>query len=160
MKEQMKVELNEEKIRILKTGSCESLSGRSMLTYEIGCKEDKTICIRLTENSGAGMYSKAWLPMLQITQLLSADDKPIASRTINPLYTGSANSCGFMLAVLRNEGLIKNVEENSRGYMRCDPSGFNAAMKVLIDTGNESALSKPAKEKKTKKPIEPGQEDC
>ena len=124
MKEQ-NVEMNEEKIRVLKTASCESLSGRSTLTYEIGCTGDKLILIRLIENTGAGMYSKAWLPMSQIIQLLSAEDKPITSRTINPLYTGSANSCGFMLAVLRNEGLIKNVEENSRGYGNAIFQGMN-----------------------------------
>ena len=77
--------MNEE-IRVLKTGACSSLSERSILTYEIGGKEDMSIYIRLTENTGSGMFSKAWVPLAEIVMLLSADEKPITSRTIRPLY--------------------------------------------------------------------------
>ena len=45
--------MSEEEIKILKAASCPSLSGRSELTGEIGCKGDKSIFIRLTENTGS-----------------------------------------------------------------------------------------------------------
>ena len=124
----------EVEIRIIKTASCPSLSERSTLTYEIGVKGDKAIHLRLTENTGSGMFSKAWVPLAQIGVLLSADDKPITSRTIQPLYSGSVNSAGFLQAVLKDVGLIRNIDENSRGYVRTDPKKFTAEMNALMET--------------------------
>lgn len=118
---------------IIKTASCPSLSERSTLTYEIGCKGDKAIHLRLTENTGSGMFSKVWVSLAQIALLLSADDKPVSSSTIRSLYTGSANSVGFLLAVLKNEGLIKNIEENSRSYTRTDPKKFTSEIHALLE---------------------------
>ena len=146
MKEnQTSKELNEEEIRVLKTASCPSLSGRSDLTYEIGCDGGKAIYIRLTANTGAGMFSKAWIPLAQIAKLLSADDKPITSKTLRSLYTGSSNSCGFFLALMKNEGLIKNIEPDSRGYVRIDPKKFTAEIHALIESPPKKET---AKEKK------------
>jgi hypothetical protein len=139
--------MSEEEIRVLKAASCSSLSGRSTITYEIGCKADKSIHIRLTENTGSGMFSKAWLPIDQIVLLLSAEDMPITSRAIRSLYTGSINSCGFLWAVLKDVGLIKNVEGNSRTYILADPKKFTAEIHALIES---PATKKPAKEKKSK----------
>ena len=62
--------MSEEEIRTIKTASCPSLSGKSELTYEIGVKVDKSIHIRLTENSGAGMYSKAWISLAECQSAL------------------------------------------------------------------------------------------
>jgi hypothetical protein len=126
--------MSEEEIRTIKTATCSSLSGRSSITYEIGVKADNSIFIRLTENTGSGMFSKQWVPLTQIIQLLSVDDKPITSRTIRSLYSGSVNSVGFLQAVLTDVGLIKNMDENSRSYVRCDPKKFTAEINSLIDT--------------------------
>lgn len=133
-----------EGIRIIKTASCPSLSERSTLTYEIGGKSDKSIYIRLTENTGSGMFSKAWVPLTQIGLQLAADDKPITSRTIQPLYSGSVNSAGFLQAVLKDVGLIKNVEENSRSYIRTDPKKFTDEIQVLL-------VKEPSPQKKSRK---------
>lgn len=132
-----------EEIRTIKTTSCPSLSERSTLTYEIGVKGDKDIQIRLTGNTSSGMYSSSWQSMAQIAVLLSADGKPISSRTIRPIYEGSVNSAGFLLAVLKNEGLIKNIEENSRGYIRCDSKKFTTEIHALMDS--VSSQKKPRK---------------
>ncbi len=140
---QTSLETNEE-IRVLKTGSCSSLTGRSELTYEIGCNTGKDIFIRITDNTGSGMFSKAWVPLTKIDLLLSADDKSVSSRTIRSLYTGSANSVGFLWAVLKDVGLIKNMEENSRTYVRTDPKKFTSEMNALIE-------SEPLPQKKPRK---------
>lgn len=137
----------EEEIRVVKAATCPSLSERSTLTYEIGCKGDKAIYIRLTENTGSGMFSKTWVPLVQIGVLLSADDKPITSRTIQPLYSGSVNSAGFLLAVLKDVGLILNIDENSRGYVRTDPQKFTSEIHALLENIPEE---KPAKAKKSR----------
>lgn len=125
----------EEVIRVVKTASCSSLSERSTITYEIGGKEDKSIYIRLTENTGSGMFSKVWVPLAQIALQLSAADKPVTSRTIQPLYSGSVNSAGFLQAVLKHLGLIKNIEENSRSYIRTAPEKFTAEVLALLEKG-------------------------
>ena len=148
-KDLVPVELDEE-IRVLKTGGCLSLSGRSDLTYEVGCMTDKSILIRLTENTGSGMFSKAWIPVAQIAQLLSADNKPITAKTIRPLYSGSVNSVGFLQAVLKDVGLIKNMEENSRGYVRADPKKFTDEIKDLMEN-KSPPHKKPTKDKKANK---------
>lgn len=137
-----------EDICIIKTASCLSLSGRSTISYVIGSKGDNQF-ISLSGNTGAGMYSKAWVSLAQIEQLLSAEQ--ITSRTIQPLYTGSVNSAGFLLAVLKDVGLIQNVEENSRAYVRADPAKFKAAIQSLIVSDTQP------QKKKAKKP-EAGQE--
>jgi len=126
--------MSEAEIRGVKTASCSSLSERSTITYEIGGKEDKSIYIRLTENTGSGMFSKVWVPLAQIALQLSADDKPITSRTIRPLYQGSVNSAGFLQAVLKDVGLIKNIGENSRSYVRTDPKKFTAEIYALLES--------------------------
>ncbi len=134
-----------EEIRTIKTASTESLSGRSTITYEIGCKGDKAIHLRLTKNTGSGMFSKTWVPLTQIAVLLSADDKPITSTSIRPLYTGSVNSAGFLLAVLKDVGLIKNIGENSRGYVRTDPQKFTLEIHALLE--NTPSVAKVKKSK-------------
>lgn len=123
----------EEETRVVKTGSCPSLSERSTLIYEIGVKVDKSIHIRLTENTGSGMFSKEWVPLAKIFSQLTADDNPITSRTIQPLYSGSVNSAGFLQAALKDLGLIKNVEENSRSYIRTDPKKFTSEIHTLLE---------------------------
>ncbi len=113
-----------DEIKVVKSGTCPSLSGRSELKYEVGVQGDKDIQIRLVENSGSGMFSAAWIPLAQIDALLSATDKTITSGTIRPLYSGSVNSTGFLVSLLKHIGLIKSIDENSRGHVRCDPQKF------------------------------------
>lgn len=120
--------MNEE-IRVLKIGSCESLSGRSSLTYQIGSKGEE-VYIRLVENSSRGLFSKEWLPIKEIK--ISAD-VPFAASSLRDLFKGkSINTPGFMVAVLRAETLIKNTEDKSRTYMGCDPMPFHSAMEELM----------------------------
>lgn len=140
--------MSEEEIIILKTASCPSLSERSTLTYEIGGKSDKSIYIRLKENDGAGMFSKEWQSLAQIDLLLSADDKPITSKSMQPIFSGSVNSAGFLLAVLKDVGLIKNIDENSRGYIRTDPQKFMSEIHALLENA-EVPQKKPVKKKKS-----------
>ena len=52
--------------RIVKTGICPSLSGKSKLTYEVGAGADSNICVRITKNSGAGMLGKGWVETGQV----------------------------------------------------------------------------------------------
>jgi hypothetical protein len=44
-------------IRILKIGTCTSLSGRSELTYHLGCNAESEIHFRVVQNSGNGQFN-------------------------------------------------------------------------------------------------------
>ena len=50
-------------IRILKIGSCESVSRKSTLTYHVGCMADGEIHLRIYANTAAGFFSQEWLPL-------------------------------------------------------------------------------------------------
>ena len=106
-------------IKIIKIGCCPSLSGKTSLTYHVGRKGQK-IYIQLHGNSNGGFFCKEWVTL----ELLGVEDqKPISSDTIQALFKGkSANTGGFLLAVLLNEGLVQ-ATDNHR-YLCCDPSPF------------------------------------
>lgn len=149
--------MSAEEIRILKTGSCLSVSGRSTLTYHIGCKADRTVHIRIIENTGAGLFSKEWTA---IDPLLSSEEKAVTSGSLHALFKGkSANSAGFLLAVLINEGLINIVNEKPRKYERADPEQFNTSIQALMDLDTASADQKKPTKVKDKKKEEPNPEN-
>jgi hypothetical protein len=137
-------------LRIIKKATTDSLSGKSLLHYEIGCKEDKTLHARIIGNTGKGLYFKGWTPLAPI---LSSDQKLITAGSVRFLFEGrSSNSAGFYLAILRNEGLIKNVKDSQRSYERCDPAVFIKHVQSLID------VEPPPQKKKAKKSAEADQE--
>lgn len=141
-------------IRVLKTGTCPSLSGKSKLTYQIGCEGKSDIQFRISANSAAGYFNDDWLSLSDIREVLDKvpSDKPITSFHLLPLFRGkSMNSPGFLFAVLKQEGLVERSKENQRCYERLDPKGFMASVKALSDLGGEPegkrrqvAQSKPA----------------
>ena len=48
-------------IHILKRGNCNNLSGKSKLTYQIGCDASGAMYFRLSSNDGGGFFSKEWV---------------------------------------------------------------------------------------------------
>jgi len=106
-------------IKIIKVGCCPSLSGKTSLTYHVGRKEQK-IYIQLDGNSNGGFFCKEWITL---EQLEMEEQKPISSDSIQALFKGkSANTGGFLLAVLLNEGLVQAIDKHS--YLCCDPSPY------------------------------------
>ena len=115
-------------VRVLKTATCPSLSGKSRLTYEIGEGPASEICVRITKNTGGGMFGKGWVALDEVRPLVT--DKPITSGTLSALFKGgSANSAGFLLAVMKHEGL---VQASGRAYERLDGKTFFAEIKTLM----------------------------
>lgn len=103
-----------EQPEVTKTATCPSLSGASTLTYEVGTTEEDTY-YRVVGNSAAGLFCKDWIPLSQITPLLT--NSTITSGTLKDLYEGrSNNSAGFLLGVLKAEGLVRQVEGKSFHY--------------------------------------------
>lgn len=140
--------MNNEEIRILKTATCSSLSGRSTLTYEIGCDKNKAIYLRIAENTGSGIFSKDWIPLAQLDPLLSSEEKPITSGMLRSLFQSkSINTIGFVMAALIAEGLLKVSDERLRTYERIDPAKFKKDIQALMDAPLPVA-EKPTKVKK------------
>ncbi|MBP8285451.1 MAG: hypothetical protein KAX57_01285 [Rhodoferax sp.] len=119
-------------MRVLKVATTTSLSNKSILGYAIGCDESNAIYLSLRSNTAAGMFSTNWVAFMDIANALVHADK-ITSATLAPLYAGtSRNNAGFMLAVLRGEGLVCPSE---RHYMRQDFKPFLQHINSLIAAG-------------------------
>ena len=65
-------------IRVLKTCTCPSRSGRTKLTYEVGGGPGSQINLRITKTAGTGSFSKDWIALERIHALLEKNaGKPI-----------------------------------------------------------------------------------
>ena len=148
----MKTVIPESDIRILKIGSCLSVSGKSTLTYHIGCTAESDIQLRVYANTGAGFFSKEWLSLNTIQKAFDKGGKSFTSFVLNPLFRGkSINTPAFLMAVLLEEGLIKPSKDRRGGYECINPSGFMVEVKPLIDSKTSvNADDKPLKPSKKK----------
>lgn len=136
-------------VRVLKSGTCPSLSGKSKLTYEIACGPKNDLYVRIAKNSGNGFFSVDWVAWERLQALLDKNaGKPITCHTLSPMFNGlSVNTPGFLLAALKHEGLVQPHEEVARCYELADPAPFFREMKAL--------LTAPTKGAKTVKPARP-----
>ncbi len=139
--------MKEQEMRILKTGECPSLSGKSKLTYQVGCNNDNEVHVALTGNSGKGIFNKDWIALEEIHSLLANQEK-VTSGSLHELFDGrSSNSAGFFVAVLLKEGVLK-VSPGNRHYDFVGQAEFRKIVKGLIEAAPEE---KPAKKKTGKK---------
>lgn len=128
----------QEGMRILKIGECPSLSGRSRLTYHVGCRHGGEVFMRVFANTGEGFFANEWVPMAAMHQLLEETSplKPLTSKSLHSLFSGkSVNTAGFVLAILKSEGLIQNTPDSLRRYEAMDAAPFNNALQALMDAG-------------------------
>jgi hypothetical protein len=147
----------DDSMRVLSTGTCDTLSGSSKLTYHIGSMPDGEIYIRVHSNTGGGFFSQEWISLRDILQALKKcpDGKPITSVLLMPLYRGrSANTPGFMMAVLLHEKLVRSMQGKLRRHELGDPSVFTAKVEKLLSPGGKAA-GKPAKKAPAKKAAPP-----
>lgn len=136
-------------IRILKIAACPSLSGKSSLTYHVGCDADGAIHFRIQANSGGGYFNNEWVSADKIGKVLG-EGSGITSFTLQSAYVGkSQNNGGFILAALFAEGLVNRSADNERQYLLADPAAFNAEVKALMES--DVSLDPDAKPKKPSK---------
>jgi hypothetical protein len=146
-------------IRVLKIGTCSTLSGRSELTYHLGCNAESEIHFRVVQNSGNGQFNANWVSLGVIEKLLIQHpaDKPMTSRVLLPVFRSkSSNSPAFMFVSLKAEGLVMAGAEKDSGYLLGDIEGFKHAMAALIAAGADlgvatDAPSEPVKKKRAAK---------
>jgi len=121
-------------VRVLKTATCPSLSGKSKLTYQVGHDDKAGIQFRVTENSAAGAFNQDWFPLKAIEAALDKAPKgePVTAANFMSLFRNmSTNTQFFVFAVLKHEGLV--VKTNTRSYDRVDSADFRAALQPLIE---------------------------
>ena len=123
-------------MRILKIATCLNNSGKATLTYHIGSTSDNDIQFRLIANTGGGLFSSEWISLPAIQIAFEKAAVPLASFPLIQLYKGkSTNTPAFLMAVLKHEGLVRNLEGNVRGYETVESYTFMDEMHALIATG-------------------------
>ena len=114
-------------MKVLKTSSCKTLSGKSTLTYQLGCTSDSAIHLRISKYSGGGFFSDEWVKYEDIQAVLKerSKDSPIMSHFISPLLQGkSSNTSGFIMAVLSHLKLIRPLPKKKRLHELLDAKTF------------------------------------
>lgn len=137
----MKIEtqFNDTGINIVKVDSCPSLTGKSTLTYHIGCHADD-IHIRIHANTGGGYFSPEWIAFHAIQQTLEKQTRPFSSMLLKPLFKGkSSNTPAFLLAALKHLDVIRISEK--KGYQCGDIARF------VTEVSSLSAEEKPIRKK-------------
>ena len=141
-------------IRILKIGSCPSLSGQSTLTYHIGCNEQSELFFRVYANSSSGYFSREWVSLVAIQEVFAKvpADGAITSFLMRGLFIGkSTNTPGFVFAAMLAESLVQPSSIVERCYECADGKEFFTAIQMLMDSEvNLDADDKPKKPLKKK----------
>ena len=128
-------------------GECQSLSGRSNLTFEIGRHtEDATGHLRISDNSGKGMTCKDWASASAIQEVVLGEGE-LTAKSFHVLHPGkSINTGGFILAVLKDLGLIRANEENTRLHEHVPTTTFEKVAMARMGQSMEQK-EKPARRK-------------
>lgn len=130
-------------IETIYTGTCESLSGRSDLTFAVGRHtEDGTLHLAITGNSGGGMFCKDWVSASAIQDVVLGEGE-LTAKSFHQLHAGrSINTGGFFLAALKELGLLRVSEANSRLHEHSPSSTFE---KVVSAHMADAKAVKPVK---------------
>lgn len=139
--EETAIGLDEANVRILKSASCPSLSGRSTLTYQIGTDATQEgleeIYFRIQTNTGKGLFNNDWVSSSTIQKVFEAfpENATVTSVSLNEIFNGkSVNTAGFLLAALKAEGLVIAMQGKRRYYERASSEAFVNEMNRLIAT--------------------------
>ena len=118
---------------ILKTGSCQTVTGKSKLTYQLATDPDDRVHIRVHKNSGGGFFSDEWIALDDVLDVLAKVSAPITAISLHKLFKGkSVNTPGFLLAVLVQESLLRPMKGKKRNHEALDPEGFTARIRQLV----------------------------
>lgn len=119
-------------MEIIKKGKCPSLTGKSMLTYEVGRDEDGAH-LRITSNTGGGFYSGEWIAVSDIEAALAKTPEAITSLTLFKLFKGkSVNTPAFLLAALKHEGVVQAVKGRQRKHTLVDVGRITNTKKAPV----------------------------
>ena len=109
----------DESMTIARTGTCETLTRKSKLTYQIGTLPDGEVYMRIHRNTGNGFFSREWVSLQDIQKTIAdiPAGKPVTAIVLGDLFTGkSVNTPGFLLAVLVQEKLLVPMQGTKRSH--------------------------------------------
>lgn len=141
--------------RVLKEDTCPSLSERSVLTYLLGCREingesQEGIYIRILRNSGKGCFNSEWVSFASLESVLK-EGASLSCHSLKDVFSGkSVNTGGFLLAVLKDLGLIDHSEHHKRRYDVCDLAAFKSEMTELMKSDIRLDIPEAANKRKPK----------
>lgn len=120
-------------IEVVHAGECLSVSGRSTLDFEIGRhKEDGTLHLRIAGNSGKGMHCRDWASASAIQDIVLGEGE-LTAKSFHDLHPGkSINTGGFVLAALKELGLIRSNEENTRVHEHVPGTTFEKVVSAYM----------------------------
>lgn len=138
-------------IGILYIGECPSVSGRSTLTYAVGKHAAAgTLHLRIADNTGKGMWCKDWAPA-QTVEAIVAGAQELTAKSFHELHPGkSINTGGFVLAALRDLGLIRPCEPNTRVHEHVPKTTLEQAVKERMNAEAGGAVASPAQKTRRK----------
>jgi len=126
---------NTDLIRVLKLGKCDSFSGKSRLTYQLGSKTGNDAYIRIIGNSGTGFFSNEWIPLDGIENICMKG-KSVTPFLLMPLFScKSVNTPAFMMAALYHEEVVQKGTKKKRTYESAHPEYLRAEVKRLYAAG-------------------------
>lgn len=126
------------------TGECQSLTGRSNLTYAIGRHPvDASLGLRIVANSGGGMFCDEWTEGRRIDDVVRGRSE-LTAQSFLVLHPGrSVNTGGFVLAVLKHLGMLRTNSENTRLHEHVPTTTFQqVAMNAMSQKPTEVSLGR------------------
>ena len=126
----------EEEVRVVRPAVCDSLSGKSKLNYEFGVLAEKGVQFRIVSNSGGGMFWKDWISMDEVITVLASPEvsEAISATAFKIIFAGrSINTQSFLMAALKNEGVIRPHSTRPKGYEVAEVENFRARIQALMD---------------------------
>jgi hypothetical protein len=120
-------------VEVIHKGECLSVSGRSTLEFEIGRHtEDSTLHLRISDNSGKGMWCTEWASANAIQKVVLGEGE-LTAQSFHDLHPGkSINTGGFVLAALRELGLIRTNEANTRVHEHVPATTFEKVVMAYM----------------------------
>lgn len=143
------------KIEVIYQGECMSLSGRSQLAYAVGRDDEKGVLhLSIVGNSGRGMWCKDWVSEEAVDAILGAGDG-LTAKSFHALHPGkSINTGGFVLAALRDLGLLRVSGGNTRMHERVENAKFQEAVSARLCERVPTALPDSTEPKRRRKTVE------
>jgi hypothetical protein len=151
-------ETPENPVQVLKEANCPTSSGKSILGYQVGTDDSGAIYLKIASNDGGGYFSNEWIAFTDIQAAVEAwpEDQGVTSMTYRKIFRGkSANTPGFLIAVLCAEGLLEPMPKKQRVHQVCDPAPFLASVEELRMGAGITSGKKPAAKAKAKAKTKP-----
>lgn len=120
-------------IEVIYRGDCPSLSGRSILDFSVGRhSQDASLHLAIRGNSGGGMWCKDWASASDIQDVVLGATA-LTSKDFHVLHEGrSINTGGFILSALKELGLVRVNEENTRLHEHVPATTFEKVVMARI----------------------------